>query len=259
MWQRMVVVVVVLAGFMVAAAPDCAVSHCVYVPGLVGSAPTATLIPTNTRTPTITPTQGLRGTKTPTPTLPPSVVRVKSYRLTPDSIGNVIAIGEIVNDTSQIVYDVQIIGKFYNASGAFVGTNSTTASLVRVLPSQTDPFRLYLMNAPAGVVRVDLTVSFSTSTILAYRPATILSAQSRDNSGVEIFGEVRNDQGNTLRSIKVVATFYDSAGGVYETDFAYADINDVPVGGTSTYKISTFRPALTGLDAIVQAEGYFPP
>ncbi len=229
----------------------------VYVPLIRG----AEQVPT--ATPTVTATNAPRATAGPSPTIAPTpvpkTVHVKSYRMTTDVLGDEVVYGELLNETARTVYDAHIIGKFYDAQGAFVGTNDTFAMLTRLDPNQTDPFSLYLFNAPAGITRVDLSVSFDTTSILDYQSIAILSSQSRDNSGVEIFGEVQNDQAKTIRSVNVVATFYDGAGNVFDAESAYADVNDIPPGGTSTYKISTFKPELHGLSAIIQNEGYFPP
>lgn len=222
---------------------------CKYVP-LVRYLFVPSATPTSTPIPT--------ATAAPTPTAIVPSVHVRSYRMFPDSIGDLIVAGEIENTTNKPVYDVKVIAKFYNGAGAFVATDYTYVLFDLTDPGQRTPFRLYLSNAPADVARVDLTLNLGTA-FLTYRYAAVISQQARNNSGVEVFGEVQNVAAKDLKYTKVVVTFYDSAGAVYDTDYSYAAINQIPPGSTSTYQVSTFDSQLAGLAYSVQAQGYLAP
>jgi len=174
----------------------------------------------------------------------------------PDSLGDLIVAGEIENGTNKPVYSVKVIGKFYDDSGVFLATEYTYALLTRTSPGQRVPFRLYLNNAPVGITHVDLTLSASASSFLVYYDVAVLSQQARDNSGVEVFGEVQNVAPKTLQNAKIAVTFYDGAGNVFNTDWGYATISPLPSGATSTYQVATFSSQLNGLPFSVQAQGY---
>src|SRR5262245_31714791 len=92
--------------------------------------------------------------------------------------------------------------------------SSTTTYLTKTAPGQVNPFQIILSNAPSSKVRYELTLSFQTSSVLDYQPITVLSQNIRDNFGVEVFGEVRNDQPKEMRSVEAVVTFYDASGAV---------------------------------------------
>jgi len=213
---------------------------------------------TPTRAPTLTPSP----TRTPIPTLTPTViptVHVRSYRTFTVSTGSLYVVGEVENSTSKVAYFVQVIGRFYDASNALVATDSTYTFLTKTSPGQRNPFKLILSNAPAGITRIDLSVTSSSSSILNYQAATILSQLTRDNFGLEVFGELQNPHARELRSIELAVTFYDAVGNVYDADFGFPDISPLAPGAISTYKVSTFEDNLAGLAFIVQAQGYLAP
>jgi hypothetical protein len=108
-------------------------------------------------------------------------------------------------------------------------------------------------------VRYELTLAFQTSSVLNYQPISVLSQQIRDNFGVEVFGEIRNDQPKEMRSVEVVVTFYDASGAVVDTDFGFPSSTTLAPGATSIYQISTFDENLTFASHVVQAQGYLAP
>lgn len=194
---------------------------------------------------------------TPTPT-PPTSVRVRSERSYGENTTRYV-IGEVINESFIPVYAVKITAQFYDAANQLVATEDTYTSLSVTRPGERNPFKLVLSNAPSSVSRYELVLSWNTTGFLDYQPITVLSQQTRDNFGVEVFGEIRNDQDREMRSIRVVATFYDSAGNVLETSAGFPSITTLAPGATSPYKISTFKSDLTFASYIVQAEGYLVP
>lgn len=189
--------------------------------------------------------------------IPQNTIYVRSWRTFPRS-ASLYVVGEVVNGTANPVNFVKVIGKFYDSGGQLVATDDSYAFISAILPGNRSPFRLILSNAPAGIVRIDLTLTWDVDTLFEYRQATILSQQVRDNFGVEVFGELRNDQVVELRSIETVVTFYDAGGSVLDVDFGFPSVTTLAPGATSPYSMSTFS-AIPYASYTVQAQGYLPP
>jgi hypothetical protein len=192
----------------------------------------------------------------------PPTVHVRSYRMIPSPSASAHALyvaGEIENGTNQPVFSTRVIATFSDGSGVPLATQSTFAALPRTDPGQRNPFRMLLLNPHVGINTVAFNVTFSGSTGPTYVPATVVSHHVRDAAGVEVVGEVRNDQANAIQDILVAATFYDSVGGVFDVAWNNADIAPLAPGTRSTYTISTFNTSLSGLSYTMQAQGAFAP
>jgi len=212
-------------------------------------APTAAPAPTVAATPFTTPA---------TTPLPAPLLHVRNYRMhrPPSTSNDVHVIGEVENETPYVGHYARVIAKFYDAGGAFVATASTDTVFARTDPGMRNPFILVLTNAPASITRVEFIVTARNSGAADYRSAVVLSQLTRDNFGVEVFGEVQNTQADYLSSILVMVTFYDGAGAVYDFVRGYVDISPLALNATSTYKIQTYRADLAGLAYLVQVQGY---
>lgn len=195
-------------------------------------------------------------TSSQTPT-PESNLRVASSRSYVSSNTRYV-VGEVINEGTNPAYFVTIAARFYDANNQLVAVEDTYTDLTETRPGQRNPFKLLLGNTPASVVRYDLQLSYTGTSSLDYEPVTVLSQQVRDNFGVEVFGEVRNDQAREMRSVKVAVTFYDSAGNVVDTDIGFPSSTTLAPGATSTYQIRTFD-TFTYDRFVVQAEGYLAP
>ena len=160
-----------------------------------------------------------------------------------------------MNTGAQFAYDAKITARFYDSSNALLAQETGFSMRTRIDPGARVPFRVLLSNAPATIARYELSVQFSTSTILDYRNIGIVSRQVRDNFGPEVFGDVKNEQSVKVNNIKVLVTFYDAAGTVVYTDSQYQSL-DLAAGATGPYTISTLRSGLVYSSYLVQAEGY---
>ena len=68
----------------------------------------------------------------------------------------------------------------------------------------------------------------------------ILSTSGSWDSIVEsyiIVGEVKNNYNTEVSLVKIVGTGYDSSGKVVATDFTFADLDKIPSGGKSPFKL----------------------
>lgn len=167
-------------------------------------------------------------------------------------------VGEVVNTGSRPVWSVKVGAKFFDANNQIVAVADTYTSLDQTDPSATNPFKIIVSNAPTSITRYELTTSWSTTSYLEYRPATVLSQGTRNNYGVEVFGEVRNDNARELRGVEIAVTFYDAAGNVIATDTGYPSSSSLLPGTSSIYRVSTYR-TFTYATYRVQAQGYLAP
>src|SRR5258706_1131935 len=228
--------VVVLIATAALASPtpqqDCLSSPCTYLPIVYGPQPS----PTST-------------------VVPPSTLVILSSRSYVETTSRYV-VGEVYNGRSSPVYFVKIAARFYDAANALVAVADGYTFLDETAPGQRNPFKVLLTNAPSSIVRYDLSLTFQTSSFITYQPITVLSQQTRDNFGVEVFGEVRNDQTKEMQAVEVVVTFYDAAGQVVETDFGFPSATTLAPGATSPYTISTFKENLSFASYVVQGEGF---
>jgi hypothetical protein len=168
-------------------------------------------------------------------------------------------VGEVINPTAEPVFHVQLVARFLNASGQQVAVADTEATLARIGPGQRSPFQLYVGNPPGTATAFTLAITHSPDSSLAWRDAIILSAQTRDNLGVEIFGEVRNPEVLELRGVMVAATFYDLAGHVVDVESRPTSPLTIAAGATAVYVLPTYDETLTNARMEVQAQGYLGP
>lgn len=231
-------------------------ARAVFLPIIVKSVPIATSTNTPVPTATSTPVPTATSTPLPTGTSLPDTVFIKSHRSFVQSTSFYV-VGEILNGTSAAIYSPRIEAKFFDAANHLVGVAADSASLYMTSNGLTNPFKVVLSNAPNSIVRYELVITYRTSSSLDYRYMTVLSQQVRDNSGIEVFGEIRNDNEMTVRYSKVVVTFYDSAGNVTDTDYTYTD-GDLAQGQTTIYSINTFKD-IDYSSYVVQAQSYLLP
>lgn len=248
----------------------------IYLPLVSKFVPTVT--PTNTPLPTATNTALATATKTPVPPtatktpVPPTAtktpvpptstpfvggVSIKSHRGISVS-DSLYVVGEVQNTTDNSVYFAQIQAKFYDNAHQLVAVEDGYTYLTRTGPGQLNPFKVILSNAPTTIATYELSLTSRNSTSLDYRSITVLSQQTRNNFGTEVFGEVRNDAEDVVRSPQVVVTFYDANGSVLDTDYSYASGGDLAKGQTDIYSISTFSDDPFS-SYTVQAESYLVP
>jgi hypothetical protein len=194
-----------------------------------------------------------RAIDTPTPTIPPpsptpkpkDVVVKSSQRIFK---GNTMYFyGEIANFTSNPIFNISVDIRFRDASGTILAADSAYTMLDRVDPDETAPFRVIVLNAPQNIQSADGQIRYANSTFTNYQKATILSQAARDASGVEIFGDLRNDLKVPLRFTQAIATFYEQDGTIAGADRAYiANPDTLPAGAVALYSIKTFEASLSG-------------
>jgi hypothetical protein len=170
-------------------------------------------------------------------------------------------VGEIENGGTETIYYVQVLARLYDENGIELATGSNGASLPSIYAGMRTPFEVPIDNPPTGIAYIGLYVSYMLSSPLNWvcLPITVLSQQTRNNIGLEVFGEVRNPHARELFGIFIVFTFYTSDGLVYDVGATLSDIGSLQPGETTTYKLRTFKTNLLGVPFTVQAEGCYIP
>ena len=163
-------------------------------------------------------------------------------------------VGEAINGSGTPVYGLTIIATFYDASGKLVGATEAPALLPQTLPTQANPFKLQLANAPSTVESYELSVRWDELTIGTYDRATITSEEVKQENGLEITGDIRNDHRTDLRNLVVVATFYDEDGAVVDVIRGRASASTLAPGATATFSVQSSKD-IPYDSYLVQVEG----
>lgn len=212
--------------------------------------PTATPVPTNTPAPTATFTPGPPPTATPLP----ATVFARNHRSYRDG-ADMIVVGEAVNGSAAPVYGVKTIVTFFDGGNRLVGAQESTAYLPQTLPTQANPFKVRLVDAPSTVSHYEVNLTWGDLSVMSYDRATITREDvQQGDDGVSITGEVRNDHLMELRGLVVAVTLYDDSGTVVDVLTGATGVATLPPGESTTFEAHSTRP-LTFASHLVQVEG----
>jgi hypothetical protein len=130
---------------------------------------------------------------------------------------------------------------FYNSNNQLVGTDYSYTWLDKLGAGDRTCFRTSVKQ-PAGWASYRFeAVTYSTTT------ATIPSLTLTSDSGsldsfndYHILGEVRNDQGATVKYVEPVGTLYNAAGAVVGCDFTFVNSTDLSLGQSSAFDMAFY-------------------
>jgi hypothetical protein len=212
--------------------------------------PTATIAPP-------TPTDAPSATATPEPTVLPSGVFLRGI-FTRRTTLTYRVFGELYNNSGLPIYSPWIEARYYSADGRLLAIEDGYALVYAVHHGMTSPFEILLVNAPAEIDYVELSGSSYSSSVFTWRNLTIASYRVTGTStSTVVSGQVRNDYFLPIRSVRVIATFYDDQRRVVGTGITYVDPSTVVPGQSVPFRIDTGRAmAYPGLTVNLLAEGY---
>lgn len=163
-------------------------------------------------------------------------------------------VGEAVNGGAFPVHSLKVIATFYDSGNRLIGAQEAMAALPQTQPTQANPFKLQLANVPGDVNRYDLALTWDEISIAEYDRLTITREEVRQENGVEILGDLRNDHPVELRNIVVAVTFYDASGQVLDVAVGSAAATSLPPGGTTTFSVRLTR-SIEYAGYLVQTQG----
>jgi len=208
--------------------------------------PTDTPVPSATDTGTILPTDAPSpsptSTSTPTPSPTPMTLVVRGATDRVVTNGDLHVVGEVENSTGGSICDVKVVGTFYNSSSQVVAISVVPAMLDVVGSGEVAPFDLALLNPPSGVDHYDLQVEYAITNSIPLRVEVASDQGSVVNGGYHVLGQVRNQNGFSVDSVRVVATFYNAQNEVIGAVVTYTALDTLNPDQTAPFEVALADP-----------------
>jgi hypothetical protein len=190
----------------------------------------------------------------PTPATKPQILSYSNYT---DFQGYFAVVGEVKNTLSSNIKDVEIMATFYDSGNSVIGTAFTYADIDILKPNQKSPFELNSYPDIIAPSSIKLTVDYQVTTDQPFEGLVILNhTPSVDDLGYyKVVGEVKNSGADQVQDIKVICTYYDSAGKVIGKSWASTAFLYVSVGDTATFELSSYPRKFTPASYELQVQG----
>jgi hypothetical protein len=183
----------------------------------------------------------------------PENITIMSYSWYTDLYGNFIVVGEIQNVGPNTVVSVFLTGIVYTQDGVSQAYGYTTAFVNYLVPQQRAPFEMeFLPQASVtgdlswvslGVDHVDFTVERAETTDKYQYPGLAIMDNSgnADSEGVYwVTGHVQNSGTQAATNVRVVGTFYNSAGTVVAVGYTDSITGPLEPSTTASFKLGAF-------------------
>jgi hypothetical protein len=208
------------------------------------STPTPTDTATTTPTPSDTPTPTASPTNTPTPTPTfqslPEVYVLSNHSYYLDERAEMHVVGEVINTSVYHLQRVKVSVNLFDIDDQLVDTNSNFTYVQNlpagdktcfeiVIPSPAPGWTSYAFEAPS--FRID-GHPYPLLTLL-----NVSSAYLPGSGNYEILGEVRNDHGSLVESVRPVGTVYDVGDTVRGCAQTLVNSINLDPGQTSAFKL----------------------
>jgi hypothetical protein len=178
-----------------------------------------------------------------------SILGYSYYMVSSDYL---ILVGEAQNTGPNVIDYIIVTGTFYAPDGTLFMSNYAKAFSAQILPQQKTPFAIGFSpsNIVSGtnwtspdVTNFTLTVSYANPTdTRQYQDLTVISnSESSDTYGYYITGTIKNTGSQASNQTWVVATFYNSTGGVVGAGYSVIlTPASIAPGGTAAFAIDEF-------------------
>jgi hypothetical protein len=167
-------------------------------------------------------------------------------------------IGEVVNTTNRIVYDVRITPIVIDANHNEV-SKLTECFIKRLEPNKATPFKAIISGLAEPITKLSLPYSYSSSMYPEYGSAQVTVQSSNTYFGTTFAGAILNTNTRPLSEIVVAVTFYDDTGKIVDAEMHLLRGTVLPPQTSVQFYIQT-RPLQTEfVSYTIQAEGILQP
>lgn len=179
---------------------------------------------------------------TPEPTatsIPPNGVQIlpNSYDYWSGDMMHVV--GEVVNNTSESLYYVEVVVNFFDAYGHLVATDSTVLTPLN-LPAREKGCFSIILDVPPDWYDYEFEaptydIGSSSADLIIFGEA---GSYNPSNGDYDITGEVRNDGGQPSNSVSVGGTLYDKYDMPVGCNYIYVDPTDIDPHQISSFALN---------------------
>lgn len=175
---------------------------------------------------------------TPVPPTKPEIKGVTTYF----DRGYFYIVGEVLNMTNSNINFVKVVATYYDETGTVIGTEYTYTELDIILPNDAAPFDISSYPDKIKPASYKLSVDYHTTNEQPFAGLNIKShsASIDDRDYYKIVGEVENTSSMSAEFVKVIVTYYNSAGDIIGTDYTYTEIDIVGAGDTAPFELSSY-------------------
>jgi hypothetical protein len=177
-----------------------------------------------------------------------------------DSIGYTHVVGEVQNIGTQNLDFIQLTATFYASNSSVVDTGLAYTLMSILTPGQKSPFDV--TTARQNVIVDHFSLSVSDASVTTDQPNTKMKVQGATSHADQIgyyhvVGEVTNIGTTTANNVKVIVTYYDSAGKVVDVGFTFTSPANLQAGETGSFDSSTNHSVNTISSFVVQVQDRF--
>jgi hypothetical protein len=148
-------------------------------------------------------------------------------------------VGEVQNNTTGNVGSTKVAVTYYDASGRVTNADYTYVLLNVLGPDQKGPFKVWIFyNRPYSSYALSVEY-WPTSDPPAANVPVLSSSTWPEESPFYMVGEVQNNTGSNIRSVEVIATFYDSLGQVTNVGWHSPELRLLTPGEKACFKVGT--------------------
>ncbi|MCB0110230.1 MAG: FxLYD domain-containing protein [Caldilineaceae bacterium] len=202
------------------------------------STATTTRTPTATRQPTATATRQATATPaTPVATatpIPRTVFIGRNVGFVADS--SYFVVGEVLNGDAYPVFNVKVIGSFYDSNNNLVAAQESVTVFHQIEPELSSPFRLQVSGNAGSIDHYELILVWDDVSVVDYEELTVESAEVDADAGV-ISGNLRNEGSVSVQDTAVVVTLYDDENNVVNVILGTVEKPVLGTGETTRYTI----------------------
>ena len=157
-----------------------------------------------------------------------------------DPGGNFHVLGDLQNNSEKILA-LQLIGTFYDQEGGIVGASSYSMPVNSLIPGESAPYDLMVTAPIESVADWEIEVDLARSNIRvepAFQLPTTTTSTSKDQYSWTVSGNATNDSEKSLRLITVVVGLREGGTGKLVGLTQHLEAGDFQVGSTIDYSLN---------------------
>jgi hypothetical protein len=204
----------------------------------------------------------------------PADIKIVSYSHYDDPMGGVIVVGEVENTGANTIHEVTLTGTVTTTEGSTID-GGTRVWVIDLLPNQRAPFYMYFTPQFSGnpgqsqiipeVSNIQLVVAAADkANEHQYQDLTVTDRSSSTDSTSEnkgtywVTGTLKNTGSQTAGNVRILATFYNSAGRVVAVGGYTSEVlaTSLAASASTSFKIGAWDQNQTEASADMKIQSY---